>query len=339
MESIFGNSALGTGYSCLMPLLVRAWRALWSQTPGTTDPLAPFGVVTLAASGSEGGPDLGSMRLAQTAGYGVLPNAAMPNTFLAQAFDLDDPFCNTTCYYDQCCFNNFNATACNRHAPNAEIECTRYCDSTMGTNFYMGPIHPRSKKPVGVRLAQAAAVTVYGQPGTFTGPTISGCRVSGGSVTVTFNASLLGSETVQVQSYPPAYNNISSSAMAVLVNPRGFCFQSVGSKHGAPQCIDDGSGSAPVNQTDSGWVFVDIAEGSSNSITVDLARVNGNAIYGIRYAMEDATCCQHYAPTSGPCPVESCPIMGRTTRLPANPFMAHIVDGKCVCIPPQVCDE
>ena len=101
MESTFGNSARGTGYSCLMPLLVREWRALWSQTPGTTDPLAPFGVVTLTASGSEGGPDLGSMRLAQTAGYGVLPNAAMPNTFLAQAFDLDDPFGNTTCYYDQ----------------------------------------------------------------------------------------------------------------------------------------------------------------------------------------------------------------------------------------------
>ena len=96
---------------------------------------------------------------------------------------------------------------------------------------------------------------------------------------------------------------------------------------------------APLCRTRQPAAVAAAAEATANSITVDLARVNGNAIYGIRYAMEDATCCQHYAPTSGPCPVESCPIMGRTTRLPANPFMAHIVDGKCVCIPPQVCDE
>ena len=32
-------------------------------------PAAPFGIVTLASSGSEGGPDMGAMRLAQTAGY------------------------------------------------------------------------------------------------------------------------------------------------------------------------------------------------------------------------------------------------------------------------------
>ena len=88
MYSTFGNSLLKTGYSCLMPALVSEWRALWSATPGTTDHNAPFGVVTLASSGSEGGRNLGSMRLAQTAGYGVLPNPAMPHTFLVQALDL-----------------------------------------------------------------------------------------------------------------------------------------------------------------------------------------------------------------------------------------------------------
>jgi hypothetical protein len=86
-----------------MPVLVSEWRALWSSTPGTTDPAAPFGVVTLASSGSEGGHNLGSMRLAQTAGYGVLPNPLMPNTFLVQALDLDDPWINTTCSDAKCC--------------------------------------------------------------------------------------------------------------------------------------------------------------------------------------------------------------------------------------------
>ena len=40
------------------------------QVAGTTDPLAPFGVVTLAAGGGEGGTDMGGMRFSQTANYG-----------------------------------------------------------------------------------------------------------------------------------------------------------------------------------------------------------------------------------------------------------------------------
>jgi hypothetical protein len=48
------------------------------------------GIVTLASSGSEGGPNMGAMRLAQTAGYGVLPNPEIPYSFFAQAGDLED---------------------------------------------------------------------------------------------------------------------------------------------------------------------------------------------------------------------------------------------------------
>ena len=60
------------------------------------DSLAPFGVATIANSGTEGGNSVGAMHWAQTANYGVLPNPAMPNTFLGQTFDLDDPFGNIT---------------------------------------------------------------------------------------------------------------------------------------------------------------------------------------------------------------------------------------------------
>ena len=331
MYSTFGHSNLKTGYSCLMPLLVSQWRALWARTPGTTDPLAPFGVVTLASSGSEGGHNLGSMRLAQTAGYGVLPNAAMPATFLAQALDLDDPYINTTCSDIKCCAYDFNAS---RHRTCAG--CDDYCDSTARTAWYMGPIHPRDKKPLGARLAQAAGVAVYGLPGAATGPTLAGCRVApgGGSVTLTFDAALLAGDAVQVQAYPPAYGNVSASALAVLVDPNGFCFQGQGQGRA---CTDDGSGGAGPNATDSGWVYVDVAQASASAVTVDLAR-SGGVAYGIRYAMADETCCAHYAPTSAPCPVGSCPLVGRASRLPANPFMARIEGGKCVCIPPQVCD-
>lgn len=92
MFGIKGNSASKTGYACMMQALIEEWRELWSATENTTDKLAPFGLVTLATTGGEGanGDAMGAMRLAQTGGYGVLPNAAMPNTFLAQAYDLDD---------------------------------------------------------------------------------------------------------------------------------------------------------------------------------------------------------------------------------------------------------
>lgn len=50
---------------------------------------------------------------------------------------------------------------------------------TKDTNYYMGPIHPRDKKPVAARLAQAALVVAYGAQGSFTGPTLAGCRANG----------------------------------------------------------------------------------------------------------------------------------------------------------------
>jgi hypothetical protein len=35
---------------------------------------------------------MGAMRWAQTGNAGVLPSPALPRTFLAQAYDLDDPW-------------------------------------------------------------------------------------------------------------------------------------------------------------------------------------------------------------------------------------------------------
>merc|ERR1719272_1464628 len=92
MFDVKGNAAMDVGYSCMQRELVKGWRAIWSETSGTTDPEAPFGIVTLASSGTEGADSeaMGAMRLAQTAGYGVVPNPALPNAFFAQAGDLED---------------------------------------------------------------------------------------------------------------------------------------------------------------------------------------------------------------------------------------------------------
>lgn len=220
-----GNSLANTGYACAMRQLVHGWRAAWSRTPGTTDPLAPFGVVTLASSGSEGGPNFGTMRIAQTASYGVLPSPELPNTFLAQAYDLDDTWGPAAgpCFAGRgnwaCCAGKaYNATTC---AGREEL-CAPACAANADTPQLMGGIHPRSKKPVGDRLGRAMYNTVYGGTGAFTGPTLSGCSSAGSTLTVQFNTSLLRGDTLALQPLQRA----GGSQLWVQTNATLFCMVS-----------------------------------------------------------------------------------------------------------------
>lgn len=59
-------------------------------------------------------------------------------------------------------------------------------------------------------------------------------------------------------------------------------------------------------------------------------------ITGVRYGWSAGPCCP-YTGGNLPCPPNSCPIRGWNSTLPANPFFASIVGGKCVCTPPQIC--
>eukprot|EP01043_Picozoa_sp_COSAG02_P049965 COSAG02_NODE_5075_length_4661_cov_4.005261_7_plen_198_part_00 len=96
-----------------------------------------------------------------------------------------------------------------------------------------GPIHPRLKKPVGQRAAIAAMAIAYPPNGRsaaesaanptkpYTGPTISGCGVSGSKLTVKFNSSLLAGGKIEVQKY----NKTNTQAFRALVNSSLFCLQ------------------------------------------------------------------------------------------------------------------
>ena len=87
VRNVAGSVANKTGYACQMASMISDWRAIWSAVPGTTAALFPFGVTQLAGSCSEGFPaNTGAFRRSQTGGYGALPNEAMPNTFLGQAY-------------------------------------------------------------------------------------------------------------------------------------------------------------------------------------------------------------------------------------------------------------
>jgi sialate O-acetylesterase len=100
------------GYNCTFPAMLADWRKQWhAGTNGETAADFPFGFVQLnsisngtvfanpAADPTAGGSPTGSfspkfgyagLRWAQTAGYGYVPNPAMPNTFMAVSVDTPD---------------------------------------------------------------------------------------------------------------------------------------------------------------------------------------------------------------------------------------------------------
>ena len=239
MMGLKGNGPADVGYSCSQRVLIEGWRKIWSATPGATDPNAPFGIVTLASSGSEGGPNMGAMRQAQTAGYGVLPAPAdktMKNTFFAQAYDLDDQWGGPSwgrmaCHFNHqgdpcidgpmhqpcflewdCCPNGageriYNASTVSKtcNATRAEL-CAPACKAAASTPEYMGGIHPRSKKPVGDRLGTAAYNTVYMGAGAYTGPTLAGCsldKTDGLIIRFDTDAKLSGAQPLKLNKIKP----------------------------------------------------------------------------------------------------------------------------------------
>ncbi len=355
-----GNALAGVGYSCAMEQLVRGWRSVWSQTPGTTDPVAPFGIVTLASSGSEGGPNMGAMRWAQTGSYGVLPSLALPATFIAQAYDLDDEWgpalgpCFASAWQGHpgwaCCKPGYNATLCNGR----ETKCEPACAAAAGTPS-LGGIHPRSKAHVGNRLGRAAFNSVYGGSGSVTGPTLASCAVAGTQLTIEFNRTLLRGDSLALQSIASA----GGSQLWVQTNASLFCMEPqcvVNATTGACETIDpskprspiaefcapysggDGTTVQPRGVFDSGWTQLNFTAASSASIVVDLTPLAGRAPTAVRYAWGILNCCDLSDPTlyvSHGC-IAGCPIMA-SSGLPANPFQARIVDGVCSCVAPQVC--
>jgi light-harvesting protein B-800-850 beta chain len=68
----------------------------------------------------------------------------------------------------------------------------------------MGGIHPRSKKPVGERLARGAFNSVYGGTGSITGPTLASCAVVDTTLAIEFDGGLLRGDTLVLQ---PAFRS------------------------------------------------------------------------------------------------------------------------------------
>merc|ERR1712203_7851 len=99
-----------------------------------------------------------------------------------------------------------------------------------------------------------------------------------------------------------------------------------------------GEGVPPKNPFEAAWMPVDVKAGSRpNEVIVDTSMLNGTAPAGLRYAWS-VDCCTNKADKaqgkSYGCSLEACALMAEPSHLPPNPFMAHIANGKCKCMPP-----
>jgi len=137
--------------------MIKDWRAKWLEgTGGQTDPRFPFGFVQLNSVGNStvynnptdpGDPfspafGYAGLRWSQTAGYGYVPNKAMPAVFMATSLDTPD-----------------------RSVP---YPINGKPGGDPGFN-----VHSPFKQPVGARLARAGLAQAYGVPMETVGPLAS----------------------------------------------------------------------------------------------------------------------------------------------------------------------
>ncbi len=339
-----GNYLENTGYGCLFPKMVAEWRKLWSTVPGTTDPLAPFGFVTLADGTDEGwSVNMARFRWSQTANYGYVPNPALPNVFMAVGHDGGDPWDADRCDDLSCCVTTeqpLGPQCIGDHRGQWDIN---------GTQWFMGCIHPRPKGLIGRRLAQAAYATVYGGDVLANGPVLAGCNLNNQNrqLIIRFNSTLLGNENISWS--PGATALAENTALYVLTNnslPSTMVSNHHGSNNNYKGAFSNG------NEFDvEGWISVQAYVGPGpHAITVDLSPLNGAVPTAVRYAAGGSAqgapfnariCCGPYLDvTLEPCAPESCPLKATGIgSLPALPFVAAInAQGVCECIAPTVCN-
>lgn len=167
-----GSKEKKSGYACRFPAMIASWRKFFSQVEGTTDPLFPFGFISITSwcestcDPANQKPDTwygpAAIRWAQQVEYVDVPNPSLPNVFMAMDYDLEDI-----------------------NVPNPPY----------------GQIHARDKMNVGDRLALAAANQIYGLDMTSKGPVLDSCKMSSTNDTIEifFDKTALNGEYVAIK--------------------------------------------------------------------------------------------------------------------------------------------
>lgn len=307
-----GNVLEGTGYACSLVTIVTDWRQLWSSTPGTTASNVPFGIFTIAPGGSEGDTNgLPPFRLAQTGNYGQLPSPSLPNTFLIPTHDLGDP-CDKHSSAPKCvCNGTYTYKHCTNSTP-YDRPVTPFRDSR---------IHPRDKRPVGMRAGMMLHSIFTDEKGVHpSGPVLSGCTLNrtNAFLDVYFNVSRLAGGKVVIRSpYPITTKKWSAMEVQTFII------------HESRKQI--------------AWVSVNVSSIGPETIRLDLSTLANatsgtETVFAVRYAWAENACCAGQST----CDPSSCPLWTsgvNTDLLPAIPFLANITSkGKCNCTLPQLCN-
>ena len=277
---------------------------------------------------------MGAFRYAQTGNRGYLPSAEMPNTFVAQAFDAGDP-CSGG---GQCCVNS------------KEAGTGWACMSGEAgfTNPFMGSIHPRVKKIVGTRLAKAARAIAYNDEAVvWTGPVLDSCSISGGQLKLKFRSDLLKGDSIMVlQRSNTGISLVDESLQRVeWTSDMLMLLQQLGGQSPmevqlngqqwlavAPvdKCRAVGNDKVSYGERSCYWNTTDSTHMDGfDEVMLNIAGNIGPNITAVRYAWGENPCCPGMNRNTLPCPPNSCPIQTFNSTMPAVPFWATIVDGKC----------
>ena len=147
------------------------------------------------------------------------------------------------------------------------------------------------------------------------------------------------------QMFFPARIPLRGSLLEVLVGQgdadgsAAFCLEPM--LNGTTEyCPAWAGGPADFSSSAGKWLGVDIISAGASSVKIDLSALKGKAPAAVRYAWGVFDCCNAGDPLlykSKSCD-SACPITASgSALLPANPFMAKLVGGKCSCVAPQVC--
>ena len=286
-------------------------------------------------------------RWAQTANYGTAPNPLMPNVFVSEAYDLADPWNTPECAALGCCVAKTEKLGMNcTQDHRGEWDINGTLDSSG-----LGPLHPRTKKELGARLAQGLYASTYDTTGTMIGqgPVFVGCAKAGSALTLKFNSSRLRGERVTFSSTATAAAE--NTALYVLVKSNQTIDRRWISANHHTNVEYAGPYEAGNEMGYTGWRAVVAKAGSApNELVIDLAQLGltpAPTILAVRYAAGEGfnntrMCCGPLVDTRlQPCPMQSCPLKATgLNTLPAVPFFAEVTAaGKCACFSPQVCDE
>ncbi|NWY43609.1 SIAE acetylesterase, partial [Sylvia atricapilla] len=274
------NTFLNTDqYNCTFPALIADWRwAFHTGSAGQTEPLLPFGFVQLSTYRRRSADDsFARLRWHQTADLGVVPNARMPNTFMAVAMDLGDeqsPYGRWVLGWGE--------------GVGMEV---------LGTSpvflLFVGSIHPRDKQNVAHRLLLGARAVAYGDKDlVFQGPypTRAILEVTRGLLNVTYSQELIcrqrDAQAFEVRSGISSPKSCErESNTDVCLSPPQVCCSSQ-----ASQCQ---------------WLPAPVVAVGSHTVTLALSGCR-TLVLGLRYAWAEWPCeyqaCPLYNPQGLPAP-------------------------------------